>query len=40
MVGYKAEDVWNEDEMGYFYRALPNKSLSERKKECKGGEEI
>ena len=30
MAGYKAEDVWNE---GCFYRALPDKSLSERKKE-------
>ena len=30
--GYKAEDVWNEDENeGCFYRALPDKSLSERK---------
>ena len=31
--GYKAEDVWNEDETRCFYRALPDKSLSERKKE-------
>ena len=37
MMGYKAEDVWNEDETGCFYRALPDKSLSEKKKECKGG---
>ena len=37
MMGYKAEDVWNVDEMGCFYRALPDKSLSEKKKECKGG---
>ena len=37
MIGYKAEDVWNEDETGCFYRALPDKSLSEKKKECKGG---
>ena len=40
MAGYKAEDAWNEDKTGCFYRALPNKSLSERKKECKGGEKI
>ena len=25
MAGYKAEDVWNEDETGCFYRALPDK---------------
>ena len=37
MVGYKAEDVWNEDETGCFYRALPEKTLGEKKKECKGG---
>ena len=37
IIGYKAEDVWNEDETGCFYRALPDKSLSEKKKECKGG---
>ena len=35
--GYKAEDIWNEDETGCFYRALPEKTLSERKKECRGG---
>lgn len=35
--GYKAEDIWNEDETGCFFRALPEKSLSERKKECRGG---
>lgn len=37
MEGYNAEDVWNEDETGCFYRALPDKTLAERKKECKGG---
>ena len=37
MVGYRAEDVWNEDETGCFYRALPKKTLGEKKKECKGG---
>lgn len=35
--GYKAEDIWNEDETGCFYRALPDKSLSEKKKACQGG---
>lgn len=38
MIGYKAEDIWNEDETGCFYRVLPDKSLSNRNKECKGGD--
>ena len=25
--GYEAKDIWNLDEMGYFWRALPNKGL-------------
>ena len=36
MEGYKADDIWNEDETGCFYRALPDKTLSERKRECRG----
>jgi len=36
MEGYKAEDIWNENETGCFYGALPEKTLGERK-ECKGG---
>ena len=35
MVGYKAEDIWNEDETGCLYRVLPDKLLSERKEEWK-----
>ena len=35
--GYKVEDIWNMDETGCFYRALPEKTLAERKKECRGG---
>ena len=35
--GYKPEDVWNTDETGCFYRALPDKSLAEVKKGCRGG---
>ena len=38
MVGYKAEDVLNEDETGCFYRVLPEKTPCEKKKGCKGGE--
>ena len=37
LTGYRAEDIWNEDETGCFYRALPEKTLAERKKECRGG---
>lgn len=37
MVGYEAENIWNADETGCFYKALPEKTLGERKKECKGG---
>jgi len=31
------ENIWNEDETGYFYRALPD---TEKKKECRGGKSI
>ena len=34
---YKLEDIWNEDETGCFYRALPSKTLAEKRKECIGG---
>ena len=37
MDGYKAEDIWNADETGCFYRALPDKTLSDMNKQCKGG---
>ena len=35
--GYSADDIWNQDETGCFYRALPEKSLAEKKKQCHGG---
>ena len=35
--GYEPQNIWNEDETGCFYRALPDKSLSDKKKECRGG---
>lgn len=35
--GYKFEDIWNEDETGCFFRALPEKSLEEEGRRCKGG---
>ena len=36
--GYEAKDIWNLDETGCFWRALPNKGLGKFKGECKGGE--
>ncbi|KAK3714119.1 hypothetical protein QZH41_001367 [Actinostola sp. cb2023] len=35
--GYAAADIWNEDETGTFWKALPIKSLSEKGKRCRGG---
>ena len=35
--GYSPDDIWNQDETGCFYRALPEKSLAEKKKQCHGG---
>ena len=35
--GYAIQDIWNMDETGSFFRALPDKSLSEKAKKCKGG---
>lgn len=31
------EDIWNTDETGSFFQALPDKTLSEKVKECRGG---
>ena len=39
MAGYKPENVWNMDETGQFWKALPDKSLSERGKRCRGGKQ-
>ena len=35
--GYEARDIWNCDEAGLFWKALPDKGLAEKKKACKGG---
>ena len=37
--GYSPQDILNMDEIGKFYRALPNKSLSEAAKQCRGGKQ-
>ena len=39
LAGYSPEDILNLDETGKFYRALPNKSLSEAAKQCRGGKQ-
>ena len=35
--GYKLEDVWNMDELGLFFKLLPDKGLIEKTKSEKGG---
>ena len=35
--GYATRDIYNMDESGMFYRALPDKTHKERNTECKGG---
>ena len=35
--GYKLEDIWNMDETGCFFKALPEKGLVEKGKKAKGG---
>ena len=37
--GYKKEDILNLDETGCFWRALPNRGLGQKGKECKGGKQ-
>ena len=35
--GFAPEDIWNEDETGTFWKALPTTSLAEKGKRCQGG---
>lgn len=35
--GYSSRDIYNMDETGLFFRSLPDKTLSIRGEECKGG---
>ncbi len=37
ITGYAKEDVWNMDETGVFWRALPDSGFRRIGKECKGG---
>ena len=35
--GYEKDDIWNMDETGLFWRALPDKGFGQKSKQCKGG---
>ena len=37
--GWKPDDVWNMDETGSFWKGLPDTSLNEKGKRCKGGKQ-
>ena len=34
---YVAQHIWNMDESGAFWKSLPDRSLTEKKKRCRGG---
>ena len=38
--GYRKDDIWNMDETGVFWKALPNRGFGQKSKECKGGEKV
>ena len=38
--GYKLEGIWNMDELGLFFKCLPDKGLKEKAKSKKGGEKV
>ena len=35
--GYELADIWNMDETGCFFKALPEKGLAEKKSNARGG---
>lgn len=37
LLGYQPEDIYNADESGLFFRALPDKTLALKSKKCTGG---
>ena len=39
LAGYQLKDIFNADEFGLFYEALPSKSLYFRGKRCSGGKQ-
>ena len=40
MDGFKPEDIWNTDETGRFYRALPDKTLAEKNERMQRWEKV
>ena len=37
VAGYGSEDIWNLDESGVLWQALPDKGFGQRVRQCKGG---
>ena len=37
---YKLEDIWNMDELGLFFKLLPDKGLIEKAKSKNGGKKV
>ena len=35
--GYEPDDIWNMDESGVFWQALPENGFGQKGKQCKGG---
>ena len=35
--GYSEQDIWNMDETGLFWRALPDRGFAKKSQSCKGG---
>lgn len=40
MVGHSANDIWNLDDTGVFWKALPDEGFGQRTKQCKGGKNL
>ena len=37
VIGYVPKNIWNTDETGCFFRALPDRTLAQSASQCKGG---
>ena len=35
--GYSKDNIWNMDETGLFFRALPDRGFAQKSQSCKGG---
>ena len=38
--GYEKDNIWNMDETGLFWYALPDKGFGQKSKQCKGGKKM